>query len=192
MKTQAQLQKNLAALMITSALFFTGCQKDDLASIQSEDAANRSEVSRKGSETVAFTMVTINHQAAQTNGRSYKIEIRNDGTVLFTGRKNTAFIGEKKFKVSPGITVNLLKMFGESNFQEIELLPYTPDLALIETSFQPDQNSEAITRIDYNNGKLMKLVELREQTEAMLDINNLIYTKRDINSLKVNMAQQYN
>lgn len=200
LSTQNTNKSGLSALIfiIASTLFLTSCQKDELLapSPQKGMEINHSEVSRTKANLnlpmPAFKMIVIDHSSAQTHQPSYRLEIISDGTVLFTGRKNLATIGERKFMISKQTLTNIRNMFIDGHFAQLESQQFILDLPSVETTFALQANSETITKIDNNSNNPLKLIQLRRTVENMLNISQLIFKHRDIINLEENMAQQLN
>ena len=185
----SQLTGTISSFIMFSAavVLFTGCQKDAMPTVSSNDQ-NQSSVERIKPTAQSFTIIVIDHSSARTELPSYKVEIKANGDGMFDGRKNTAFIGSKEFHVSSAMMQEIKNMFIESKFSEIESMTFANDLPIVSTSFRMDNASEFITKLDYTQSdKASRLIELRTNIEEMLGISQFVNSKRNINDSQLSM-----
>jgi hypothetical protein len=187
----------------TSLLSLTGCQKDELSEMTSAQLQENSKVSlqeesfsaiaKQNSSAKTFTMLVIDHSSAQTNLPSYKLELQENGTGLFTGRKNTAILGSKKIFVTGEMIQQIKEIMRANKFETLENRPFVFDLPIVSTTFRKDKLSEAITKLDYNESdKSNILLVMRETIEQMLGISRFVKTGRSLNGQQLNMDHLQN
>ncbi len=186
--TSAKKLRNfsLASFLIVFLLFLSACQKEELASTNSSVQANNENLARQKqpADQSPFTLITIDHSAAQTHLPDYSVTIRSDGNILFNGRRNTAVSGKVEFKAPQKVMTQLRVMFTEANLSDMENLPSVPDLPSIATTFKAATNAEAITRIDFNHNNPRELIQLRTKTETLLKISTLVIKPRNLNDIQ--------
>ena len=176
---------SITSFILVFLLFFSACQKDELASTNNAVQANNENLSRQkqSADQSPFNLITIDHSAAQTHLPDYSVTISSDGTILFNGRRNTAVAGKVQFKAPQKIMTQLRVLFTEANLADMENLPSIPDLPSIATSFKAATNAETVTRIDYNNSNPRELIQLRTKTETLLKISTLVVKPRNLNDI---------
>lgn len=164
----------------------TGCQKEEMApsSLATQEVASipdhtiNTAISRLHTLSVPFTMLVIDHSSAQTDLPSYSVELLSNGLVNFTGRENTNFTGKKCLQAGAGIFSFVKSYMKENKFEQLENLTIIPDLPIITTSFRDEAGKEFIQKLDYNQVKQSRLIEMRNTMEQMLGITRLVSTNR--------------
>ncbi len=201
MKTNSKINWKTAGIISSvliiavSILFLKGCEKADIPQVknminsnENSDASASSNLDNVAKQS-PFLMLTIDHSAARTGMPDYRVELNTHGEVFFNGRRNTAYAGVKRFKVSNEIVVAISNQFTAGNFLELENLPPTPDLPLVTTSFRSSINSDIFSKIDYGQPKSEKLIQLRQYAENMLELASLINKGKNIDDVKENSNQ---
>jgi hypothetical protein len=172
MKNSNLLSRSLKSIstfiILLAVMFLTGCQKEEMPEMQTT-SNNQSTAKITG-----FTIITIDHLGGEFNQPDYKVEVISDGTVLFTGRKNTAIIGKAKYKVGPETIKNLMGLFSNGRLRNVYEFPYFKNKSAVITTFKESLGVDNITRIDYNGIKPADLIDLRTQAEQILKITKYV------------------
>jgi hypothetical protein len=201
MKTNSKINWKTARIISSvliiavSFLFLKGCEKAEMPQVknltngtENSDASASSNMDNTAKQ-IPFLMLTIDHSAARTGMPDYRVELNSHGEVFFNGRRNTAYAGVKRFKVSNEIVVAIRNQFTMGNFLELETLPSTPDLPLVTTSFRSSINNDIFSKIDYGQPQSEKLILLRQYAENMLELTSLINKGKNIDDVKENPNQ---
>ena len=177
--------KNISASFIVLVLFVSSCKKDDLTSTNSGNSSS-SDVARQAlqnnDQQAAYgtsfqqvaeqtVMMRINHIAARSQFPDYSITIKFDGTIIFEGRRNVAFIGTKEWKLAGDKFMNVKQLFDHSGFNSIEdRLSLLADAPMVATTWCASSVQLPRTLIDYYQGYPEGLISLREKAENILNL----------------------
>jgi hypothetical protein len=201
MKTlQTKIRKmtnRFSALLILAAgfVFLTGCQKDELASLNSGTGVS-TDLSRVSGSSIAisrvFTVLSIDHVAGRSNQPDYRVEVSNDGSVVYTGRKNTRITGEQKFLVPAATIRDLMNLFLTNGFNEMDnntsgSSEYQP---FVTITLKSALDLSPVTRVDYNRDQSTMLTYLRTKAEGMLGISKFVNPNGNLNVATLIADQQ--
>jgi hypothetical protein len=195
-----KMTNRIAALLILVAgfVFLTGCQKEDLATnapgmnSSSDLSKNVRSINNDGQapRTVAFNMITIDHDAGKADAADYRVEVSSDGTVLFIGRRNTTTFGKYQFQVSDATITALRNLFIESNFAEMDdELPRGTGMPGVYTSFRSSLSAYPVTHVDIGR-KDSKLIQIRTKAEDILGISKYVNGAPEIEILIPNVTTE--
>jgi len=182
-------------LIVTSSfILLTGCQKDEMPQVSNTTNENQAieRLSNTSNENVIgkpFTVLEINHVAMFSALPDYKIQLMSDNKAIYIGRKNTAVLGQVQMDVNPKIAAQIRAMYIKANLLQMATLELNIDLPINTTTFRANLSSDLITRIDYNKGTLK---ELREKTEQLLNISNLVNLHRKLSDIQAVANDEHN
>lgn len=184
-----RIQNSIAVTVIVSLLFLTSCKKEDLVTTTSGNATAtdgvkqapqaksnqihppaefRAELPKAGQSTV---MIKIDHIAARTHAPDYSVSIKFDGTIIFEGRRNVAYVGTKEWQLASDKFMNVKQLFDHSGFNSIEdNLSELADVPMVYTTWCASPAQRATTLFDYNDGYPEGLISLRQKAESILDL----------------------
>jgi hypothetical protein len=188
MKTAKRLQHSLRILfpIVVTAFVISSCQKDELFPASPPASSSNNTVTEAVAvpQEMPYAVIKINHLAGRGPQYDYQVAVYSSLNVTFEGRRNTAFIGTKTFKIDETTFVMLKDMFVASHLFDLtpESAPSVvtselADVPQVFTSFDKD-GSNTVTLTDYYNPEATpELIKLRTQAEALLKIGYLINGK---------------
>jgi hypothetical protein len=188
----------ITGLVVVGVLsfFLKACEKDELPQINNTNTSSENKLSQAAptneevDKLAFYPVLTIEHSAAQTKLPDYAVQLNSNGTGLFTGRRNTAFIGEKKLQVSADVVKLIIERFNAENFSAMESVASIPDMPGTTTGYKADEKSEMVIKVDLGQKKVSaRLMDLREYAEQMLNIRGFVYGARDLNNIQDNPNQ---
>jgi hypothetical protein len=200
MKTINQLFRKktwlIYGVMIMFVSFISGCQKDEMPQMNNSSETENSSMERNSQQlenTISYEMLSINHNKMFSTLPDYKVTLQSNGSVIFEGRKNTAFIGITKLMVPIETANEIRDLYLSLHLGKSADQPVNIDLPINTTTFKANFGKMAVSRNDYNSSRdpeMQKLIQARIETEKMLGIERLVYTQRNINDLKDNPASE--
>jgi hypothetical protein len=183
-KLTSQIPRTLIGIVMI-VFIFSSCSKDELFQASSTASASHTVTGAQvqpaaNPVNLSYQAITINHLAARTTLPDYEVTVYSDGNVIFEGRRNTAFIGTKNFKIDERTFSKLTDMFSSSHLFDVpQAAGSVPgselaDVPEVLTSFTNGIHPP-VTLTDYNDSHAMpELISLRTRAEALLNIDYLI------------------
>jgi len=200
MKTLAlnfgKMSRALSLLILgTSFFLLAGCQKEEMAQPNSSSDEASAAMSKLGLQAMddaalenTFVLLNIDHSSGTSNQPSYRVQVQSNGIVMFIGRKNTAFLGEKQLFVDQQRLAEIKSTLNAAWMDEMKILPFIADLPIVSTTYRANNHTEAITRFDYDEmNKSASLISLREKLEKMLGISKYVITTKSRTDLELNV-----
>ena len=167
-------------LLVTTALTFTSCKKDEIQRPSSLQTAtvNAKQMNLLPPPPLVFKSIKIDHHAAGTSMHDYSVTVNANGTALYEGRFNVHTKGEKTLEISSNdlnkinnLCIRFIEISRpETNDQVQERLMALP--TVVTTYIGVDKSSNSMF-MDFNNGQPVWLVMFRTEVEKILNISKL-------------------
>jgi hypothetical protein len=190
------IKNNLVVFSLTiySLFFFASCQKENVITPSKESIAmSERQIEPAGNDiiqchaadvalsqsvaTKSYLILKIDHRAAMSFTPDYSVSLFSDGRVVYDGRRNVFFIGNKELKTSSDNIQVIKNLFTRSGFFAMtEDIPNMIDLPLVYTTYSeqgPAGDAQKMLR-DVDSGYPLPLYSLRVKAESMLNISWLI------------------
>ena len=187
-----RIQNSIAATVIVSLLFLSSCQKEDLVTttsgnVTTSDNAKHDPQGKRHQvhpaadarfelpEAQSTIMIKIDHIAGRTHAPDYSVSIKFDGTIIFEGRRNVAYLDTKEWRLASDKFMNVKQLFENSGFNSIENhLSELADVPMVYTTWSASAAQRSKTLFDYNDGYPEGLISLRQKAESILDLGQYI------------------
>ena len=163
-------------LIMTTALFVTSCQKEELqqpASDSNTTAASRLVDQVQPMPALAFSSIKIDHIAGRSLDADYSVIVNSNGKATYEGRRNVYTKGEVPFLVSEDALSEINSICKNTNFFDLKN-GYTDimDMPTIATTYS--MNAKLFKTLNEYNGDPAALSAFRSKIENALDLSKLI------------------
>lgn len=168
-------------LSLVAALFFilTSCQKEELPFVTSSSTTSSDQA---GPLSSVFKMIYIDHVIpAGENRPDYSIEVRSNRMVIFTGRRNTAVLGQKTFQLPQDLLDAAKQLFSDYDFASIVSEKIDDAASSTSVSFKESKTTDALT-ITGNDDRAQKLINFTLELEQKLQVD--VYAARSVNQFE--------
>ena len=175
MKTSKTFAAAISTLSLAFVILLTGCEKAETPEMSTTISSNNEMAAALPTvpKTKNFEMITIDHSNIGSQQANYNVTIMADGKLTFSGRKNTAVIGELTYKLSPDMMNTLKNLFANQNFESINDEIVNPDLPTLTVTYRSEASLKPTSRTNID-GRNNKLTIFNNKLEQLINIKAFI------------------
>ena len=179
-KNQGFSGRIVGMLVIISMLFLNaGCDKSESTVTPSNPTpvgtpANPTNSIIRVSDGIVIPVqfLEIDHHSIGLGGHDYKVVLFDDGSVLFQGRANVAYLGDHVSHIDIQTVDYIRNMFLASQFYSIPSSNPLWRMPFVETTFAYE--SKVATVRDVNDGIPQIILQIRSKAEDLMQVQELI------------------